>query len=163
MDEFVTFAEAQWRPLWRAAWLLTGDPQLAEDLVQGALERTWPHRDRLTSDAARRAYVHRVLVRSFVRDRRRRWHGEIPTAFPPDSAAAEPEPEVRLAVRAALDTLPSRQRSAIVLRYFLDLSEAEAADAMGCGVGTVKTHVKRALAALRQADGLHELEVEERA
>jgi RNA polymerase sigma-70 factor (sigma-E family) len=161
VDEFTVFAEAQWRTLWRAAWLLTGDAQHAEDLVQGALERSWPYRARLTSDAARRAYVLRVLTRAFTRDRRRRWHGEIPTAFPPDEAATEPEPEVRLAVRAALDALPARQRSAIVLRYFLDLSEAETADAMGCGVGTVKTHVKRALATLRQADGLHGLHVEE--
>ena len=53
-------------------------------------------------------------------------------------------------VRQALQALPRRQRAVLVLRYFLDLPEAEVADLLGCSVGTVKTHAHRGLRALRE-------------
>ena len=57
----------------------------------------------------------------------------------------------RLALRQALLTLPTRQRAALVLRYFEDHSEAEAAELLGCRIGTLKSHTARGLAALRKA------------
>ncbi len=77
VDEFAAFARLRWRALWRAAWLLTGDAYRAEDLVQAALERTWPHRTKLGTDDERTAYVYRVLIRLYQRDARRRWHGAL--------------------------------------------------------------------------------------
>jgi hypothetical protein len=108
-DEFATFARLRWRALWRAAWLLTGDAYRAEDLVQSALERTWPHRTKLGTDDERTAYVYRVLTRLYARDARRRWHGELPSAQLPESTAEQGDPALRVAVLAALDDLPTRQ------------------------------------------------------
>lgn len=160
-DEFAAFARVRWRALWRAAWLLTGDVYRAEDLVQTALERTWPHRTKLGTDAERAAYVYRVLTRLYARDARRRWHGELPSARVPESATEEGDPATRVAVLAALDDLPTRQRLAVVLRYFVDLTEVQTAAAMGCGVGSVKTHVRRGLEHLRLTPLLRDLVTEE--
>ncbi len=133
VDEFAAFARLRWRALWRAAWLLTGDAYRAEDLVQVALERTWPHRGKLGTDDERTAYVYRVLTRAYTRDARRRWHGELPSEQVPESAAEQGDPALWVAVLAALDELPPRQRLAVVLRYFADLTEVQTAAAMGCG------------------------------
>jgi RNA polymerase sigma-70 factor (sigma-E family) len=160
-DEFAAFARVRWRALWRAAWLLTGDAHRAEDLVQAALERTWPHRTKLGTDDERTAYVYRVLTRLYAREARRRWHGELPSAQVPESAAEQGDPALRVAVLAALDDLPTRQRMAVVLRYFADLTEAQTAAAMGCGVGSVKTHVRRGLEHLRRTPLMRDLVTEE--
>jgi len=66
--------------LWRSAWLLTGDDALAEDLLQTALVKAWPHYDRVAATGSFEAYVRRVLVTTYMSWRGRRWHGEIPTA-----------------------------------------------------------------------------------
>ncbi|GIJ46893.1 hypothetical protein Val02_37790 [Virgisporangium aliadipatigenens] len=86
--------------------------------------------------------------RSGGRSRRR----PLTTPDPPDRAAPDPTAGIagRLSVHAALARLAPRQRAAIVLRYFEDLSEAQTADLLGCGVGTVKSRTRDALARLRR-------------
>lgn len=161
MDDFGDFVAARGPALWRAAWLLTGDGALAEDLLQTALTRAWPHFGRVSRNGSFEAYVRRTLFTTYAGWRGRRWHGEVPTADLPEVAAHDTAPDPDL-VRA-LDTLSPRQRAVLVLRYFEDQTEAETADTLGCSVGSVKTHHRRALAALRTSPLLAETVLAEEA
>lgn len=137
--------------LLRAAWLLVGDWTGAEDLVQTAFERSWPKWGVLPDDRQRLAYVHRVLMNSFLRGRRRKWLGEVSTAdLPEPSGTDEADATVlHVGVVAAVRRLPPRQRAVIALRYLGDLTEVQTALALRCSVGTVKGYHARALTALR--------------
>jgi len=149
--DFTEYVAARGRALWRAAWLLTGDAQLAEDLVQTALTKAWPHYDRVSSNGSFEAYVRRAMVTTYTSWRGRRWRGEIPAGFLPEGAA--PDDGCDLDLVRALAGLSPRQRAVVVLRYFEDLTETETAAALGCSLGTVKAHHSRAIAHLR-ASGL---------
>lgn len=152
LEEWVT---ARGDALWRSAWLLTGEAQRAEDLVQTALGRCWPHWGRLDGDAGRfEAYVRRTMYTTYVAWWRRRWNGEVPTADVPEREATPTGAEARHDLMTALARLPRGQRAVIVLRYFDDLSERETADVLGISVGTVKSQTARALAALRTSSAL---------
>lgn len=157
-EDFRTFVAARQGPLRRAAWLLTGDAGLAEDLVQTALIRSWPHWHKLTRDGAAEAYVRRTMLTTYSSWWRRKWRSEVPGPVP-ESVGADPMAavDVTASVRCALLSLPPRQRAAVVLRYFEDLSELQTAEALGCSVGTVKSQTSRALAALRSFPGLAQL------
>lgn len=156
----VTFREfvASSSPLLlRAAWLLTGDESLARDLVQSAWERTWPRWEAVLAAEEPLAYVRTIMTSIFLTWRRRRWWGEIPTSTPWDTTAAADETEhvlLRTSVLSALGALSARQRAVIVLRYFLDLTEAQSAAELGCSVGSVKSHARRALHQLRSSPEL---------
>lgn len=154
-DGFRDFVVARQRALLRTAWLLTGDWQLAEDLVQTALAKTWPHWDRVSYDGNPEAYVRRVLVTTYATWWRRRWRNEIPTSELPELAAsadAYTMADLRDALARLLPTLPRRQRAVLVLRYYDDLSEAQTAELLGCSVGTVKSQAWKALSRLRAAE-----------
>jgi RNA polymerase sigma-70 factor (sigma-E family) len=150
-DDFDAFVAARGGALWRTAWLLTGDHHKAEDLVQTALGKAWPHWDRLSREGSFEAYVRRVLFTTYVAWWRRRWNGELPSAAVPEADADDGAVQVaqRRDLMAALAELPKGQRAVVVLRYFEDLTEAETADVLQCSVGTVKSQSARALAALR--------------
>ncbi|HET9187253.1 MAG TPA: SigE family RNA polymerase sigma factor [Acidothermaceae bacterium] len=158
--EFVLLVRTRSDALVRTARLLTGNWQTAEDLVQTALLRTWQHWDRLADPAAAEAYTRQIMARLSSTWWRRRWHGEVPTQTLPDA----PDPRgggglaesvgVRTDVAAALAKLPPRQRATIVLRFYADLTEQQAADALGCSVGTVKSNTARGLAKLRELSGV---------
>jgi RNA polymerase sigma-70 factor (sigma-E family) len=149
VEEFSQYVAARGRALWRAAWLLTGDAQLAEDLAQTALAKAWPHFERVAANGSFEAYVRRAMVTTYVSWRGRRWVGEIPSDRVPDATTGEQPVDLDL-VRA-LASLSRQQRAVVVLRYFADLTEADTAAALGCSVGTVKTHHTRAIAALRSS------------
>lgn len=153
-EGFRDYVAARSPALMRAAWLLTGNEASAEDLVQTALVRIWSRWAKLERQGSLDAYVRRVLVTTYINGWRRRWRGEVPTEVlpdgPPSGADAQAAVEQRLLVRKALAELPPRQRAVVVLRYFEDLTEAQAAQALGCSVGTVKSQTARALARLRQ-------------
>ena len=154
--DFETFVSANTDSLIRTAYLIVWDLQDAEDLVQETLLKVagrW-HRVRRMEQPV--AYARRILVNLALdgaahRTRRRReLTGE---ALPDRSDAADglrafDAPDELL---TALAALPPRQRTAIVLRYFLDLPEAEVAAAMKCSLGTVKSTAARGLARLEQA------------
>lgn len=150
--DFEAFVLARRRSLLRTAWLLTGDWERAEDLVQSALLRCYPHWGRIAAGDPD-AYVRRALARLATSWWRRRWRGEVPTEVLPERADRDPYAQVdlRLAVLGALAQLPARQRAAVVLRYLDDLSEAQTAAALDCSVGTVKSQTAAALARLRAA------------
>jgi RNA polymerase sigma-70 factor (sigma-E family) len=142
--------------LWRSAWLLTGDAQRAEDLVQTALVKCWPHWDRIARDGAVDGYVRRALVTTYTDWRRRRWTGEVPTEGLPELVVSDTDLAVRQDVLAALARLPRGQRAVVVLRFYDDLTETQTAAALGISVGTVKSQTARALSALRTSQLLEE-------
>lgn len=154
---FEEFVVARATVLLRTAWLLTGDHQLAEDLVQTALAKTWPHWSRIgaTGLGAYEQYVRKVMLTTYLAWWRRRWNAERPTADLPEPRSTADRPQEAVAARhdvlAALATLPRGQRAVVVLRYFDDLTEAQTADALDCSVGTVKSQCSKGLAALRRS------------
>ena len=151
-DGFREFVAARSPALLRTAWMLTGDAQLAEDLLQTALARTWPHWSRIR-DGQPESYVRKVMVRTQGAWWQRRWRGETPVAQLPDTASGDPYPAAddRDALTRALRALPLRQRHVVVLRYYDDVSEADVAAMLGCSVGTVKSQAAKGLDKLRLA------------
>ncbi|GAA1539379.1 SigE family RNA polymerase sigma factor [Nocardioides humi] len=153
LDGFDGFVAARGDALWRSAWLLTGDHQLAEDLVQTALAKSWRAWERVGADGFE-AYVRRVVYTTYVSWWRRRWRGERPTEHLPERAAAAEDRDARSDLVAALARLPRGQRAVVVLRYFEDLTEQQTAAVLGIGVGTVKSQCSRAIGALRSSPHL---------
>lgn len=147
--EFADFVEAAWGPLYRTAHLMVGDRAVAEDLVQTALTNTYASWHRVRELGAARAYARTAVVRSaasLFRSRARR--PEYVTDRLPETPYS-PDHSERPALMAALRQLPPRQRAVVVLRYYEDLSVAEAAHALGCSEGTVKSQTSAALGKLR--------------
>jgi RNA polymerase sigma-70 factor (sigma-E family) len=150
-DGFRAFVEAQWGPLTRTAYLLTGDRGRAEDLVQSVLEKVHRRWARIGGLDAPDAYVRRAMVNTAISWRRRRRVTEVPllgTDAPAGSDAYQ-QVEQRQQVIEALRALPPRMRAVLVLRYFEDLGEADIAATLGCSVGTVKSQASRGLDRLR--------------
>ncbi|GGO76123.1 SigE family RNA polymerase sigma factor [Nocardioides deserti] len=141
---FEGFVAARGDALWRAAWLLNGDHQLAEDLVQTALGKSWRAWDRVGPEAFE-AYVRRAMFTTHASWWRRKWRGERPTADLPEGPTPGADSSARLDLVIALAALPRGQRAVVVLRYFEDLTERETADVLGISVGTVKSQASRAL------------------
>lgn len=147
-EEFTDLVNRRWHALVRAAILLGCSAAESEDVVQAALTRCYRSWGRVRRADDPDAYVHRVLVNTFIdTTRRRSWH-ELPVAAPGDGAAREANHEVRLDVERALGQLTAEQRLVVVLRYYLDLSERQTAVALGVPPGTVKSRLARGLAAL---------------
>ncbi|GAB3818460.1 SigE family RNA polymerase sigma factor [Tessaracoccus terricola] len=137
--------------LWRAAWLLTGDSQHAEDLVQTALVKTYGKYKSMNDDDHFEAYVRKTIYRTFCSWwRRRSWRGEFAVAEPrEDSGLSVADPELSVDVARALEELPRMQRSVVVLRYFEDRPVSEVAELLGISQGTVKSYAHRACESLR--------------
>lgn len=148
--DFERFVAERGPRLLRVAWLLTGDAHLAEDLVQTALAKVWPQWSRI-ADGNPEAYVRKTLVNTYASWRRRHWSGEVPHSELPEVSTTDVFANVDLehSLAAAIRTLPPRQRSVVVLRYFEDLSVAETARVLHCRPGTVKSQAVKALRTLR--------------
>ena len=157
-SEFADFALARAGALHRAAYLMVGDAQLAQDLVQEALTKTYVAWPRLRDPRNAEAYCRKAITTTAISwYRRKGWRNERPTEHLPEDAHGAAGPESSVAERdpvwKELRQLPPRQRAALVLRYYEDLSEAQTAEAMGCAVGTVKSQVSAALTKLRERLG----------
>ena len=154
--DFDEFVAARGSALWRTAWLLTGDRHRAEDLLQTALGKAWPHWRRVSRSGSFEAYVRKTMFTTYVAWYRRRWNAEVPTEHLPEQSGVDVAEGVAYQrdIAAALAQLPRGQRAVTVLRYFEDLSEAQTAEVLGCSVGTVKSQTSRALAALRSSPAL---------
>ena len=147
---FDEFAASRLQAVLRFATALTGDPDLAKDLVQEVLIRA---SERWAAIGSPEAYVRKMVVNEYLSWRRRSWR-LIPSGEGDHIAAgASPDPADRCVERQALlgemAKLPRRQRTALVLRYYEGFSDAEISELMGCTPSTVRGHVFRALAALR--------------
>jgi RNA polymerase sigma-70 factor (sigma-E family) len=150
-DSFRDYVAARLAGLSRAAYLLTGDRHLAEDLVQQALIQVASRWEKISAGGDPDPYVRRVLYHQHVSWWRRRRLLDRPHADPPETAVGDrvSDKDTELTVRQALRRLTPRQRAVLVLRYFEDLTEVQTAEVMGCSVGTVKSNTRDALARLR--------------
>jgi RNA polymerase sigma-70 factor (sigma-E family) len=150
---FDAFVVAHGGSLARSAFLLTGDRQLAEDLVQTALAKVSLRWDRVAAKGHPGPYVRATIVRTAIGWRRRRWTGEVPVGVLPEQLDGDGTGAVdaRDRLRRALLVLPARQRAAVVLRFYEDRSETDVAALMGCSAGTVKSQTAKGLARLRVA------------
>jgi RNA polymerase sigma-70 factor (sigma-E family) len=148
--DFTAYVLARQRHFARFAYLLTGDPHSAEDLVQTALAKVYRRWDRI--EGAPDAYVRRVIINEHNSWWRRTWRHREVTGSDLITYADPPAPPDTYAdgdLRAHIRNLPPQQRAAIVLRYYEDLTEAQTAAILGVSVGTVKSHTSRALSSLR--------------
>jgi RNA polymerase sigma-70 factor (sigma-E family) len=128
-------------PLVRLAYLLTSDPDVAEDLVQEAFVRTWKAWGKLRDKEAAPFYLRRAVVNLAKSSLRRRRVERRPM----ESRPAEPDPSIRVDLIRAVRTLPPRQRACIVMKYYADMSEADIASTLGISSGTVKSQTHKAL------------------
>jgi RNA polymerase sigma-70 factor (sigma-E family) len=158
-QQFEEFMTSRWAGLVRLAFGLTGDRWLAEDLAQTALVSAYASWWRVRRADDPDAYVRRILINA-SKSRWRRSRAEQPAepqAEVPDPAA-DPAAAIgeRSALLTALAALPPRQRAVVVLRYWEDLSDAQAAALLGCSASTVRSQAARALAKLRASGALAE-------
>lgn len=150
---FAEFVAARSASLYRTAYLMVGEHALAQDLLQEALTKTYVAWPRLREVANAEAYTRRAITNTAISwSRKKSWH-ERPTDTVPEPATHTGHADelgTREWLWAELQQLPPRQRAALVLRFYEDLSEAQTAAAMGCAVGTVKSQVSQGLGRLRQ-------------
>lgn len=152
-DEFV---RAELGALARFSGALAGDRHLAEDMLSDALVKVARHWRRISAMDDPAAYVRRVVVNTYLSDRRRAQRRQtVPTSdlrvldqAAPDAAVAV---VARQEVAALLALLPPRQKTAVVLRYLLDETDEQIAEELGCSPGTVRSHLSHARATLRLA------------
>lgn len=153
-ESFVEFVRSRADRLLDIAWLVTRDPEDARDAVQDALAGLYRQRSRLPEGDEFEAYVYRTVVNACLGVIRRRPRS-LPVAQPEQLRTAPVGADPAQAVEAAdqvwrlCGTLPPDQRAAVVLRFYEDLSFAEIATALGCKEPTARSHVHRAMLALR--------------
>jgi RNA polymerase sigma-70 factor (sigma-E family) len=140
----------------RLAYGLTGDLGHAEDVAQAAFARVYAAWGRLARAGDPDAYLRQVVVNE---NRRRFRKQRVPEDLPgdlPDAGVTDTAGDLddRAMLLAALARLGPRQRAVVVLRYWMDMSEADTAATLNCSVGTVKSQASRALATLRQITGV---------
>lgn len=154
-EEFSSYAAERWPALVRSGVVLGCSLEEAQDLAQTTLLRCYTAWRRVQRAADRDAYVYRILLNCHRDSRRRRWWGERPTPDLPDRGVADATASVDAAdaVHRALGSLSRVNREVVVLRYVAGLGERETAELLGVAVGTVKSRLSRALAAL--ADSPH--------
>jgi len=157
--QFDAFFDTYHRDLARLAYLLSGDPDAADDLTAEALTEAWKRWDRVAGCDVPIAYVRRIVVnlaasrvRGLVRERRGwRLLGAVWS-----ERAEEPDVAANTDVRAALAHLPVRKRACVILRHYYGLSERETAVTLGISVGTVKSQTSRGVAELAALLGARE-------
>jgi RNA polymerase sigma-70 factor (sigma-E family) len=153
-EEFAEFMRGRWPAMVRLAYALTGDLEDAHDVAQSAFVRAYASWGRVRRTGDPDAYVRRIVINeNRKRFRGRRVPEDLPGNLPETAAGGHPGADAvaeRQALLDALGRLGPRQRAVVVLRYLLDMSEAETAAALNCSVGTVKSQASRALATLRR-------------
>ncbi|MFE0459685.1 SigE family RNA polymerase sigma factor [Kitasatospora sp. NPDC058965] len=145
-DAFDGFVAARYAAVLRAACLIAADPHDAMDLLHDSLAQVYARRHAIRDPGATEGYGRRTMRGTHV-SRWRRVRREVPTGVLPDWSTEQSQRDP--VVEAALRALPPRQRAAVVLRYYLDLSTARVTHELGCSQATAKTHLARALKTLR--------------
>jgi RNA polymerase sigma-70 factor (sigma-E family) len=150
-DDLTAFLDARGDALLRTAVLLAPGREAGEDLLQEALERLLRKWHKV--DGNPEGYLRRIMYNRAVDGWRRRARRPEVLGLPVEAAVADHASrlELRLALVAALELLPPRQRAAVVARHWEQLSEAETAAALGCSVAAVKAAAARGLKTLRKA------------
>jgi RNA polymerase sigma-70 factor (sigma-E family) len=149
--EFSEYVRAQHPALVRFATVLTGRTWLAEDLVSDVLGRAFERWESIGAMDRPHAYVRRMIVNEHLSWRRRAHRIPTPQPDVPDGTVADGTAEHadRDAMIALLAQLPRRQRAAVVLRYYVGMSDAEVAAELDCRESTVRSQIARALRTLR--------------
>jgi RNA polymerase sigma-70 factor (sigma-E family) len=160
--DFETWVTARGPGLLRLAYVLSGDAEQAQDLVQEALARAYPRWSRIATMEHPDAYVRRIIINTHT-SWWRRWRHERSGALPSDLAEFHPGEPVgeddRLVLWRSCLALPHDQRVALVLRYYEGLEYAEIAALTGVREGSVRSRVSRGLAELRRRLRVEEVEV----
>jgi RNA polymerase sigma-70 factor (ECF subfamily) len=156
LDAFSTLTAAHVPRLYRVASLILRDEDAAADAVQDALLAAWRDLPGLRDPSRFDAWLHRLLVRACYRSAgKRRRAAVVEIRVPPEQLPFAPEHEHALVVRDQLERgfrrLSSEQRTVVVLRHYLGLTQSETAEVMGVPVGTVESRQTRAMQALRAA------------
>ena len=152
--EYAAFVAERWSPLVRAAVFLGASPHEAEDLVQATMLRCYRKWDRVRAADDRDGYVYRMLLNVLRSERRSAWWRHRSSSRIEDGLAALTSTDaveahaVADAVHRAMLGLSKEQREVVVLRYFVQLSEAQTAAVLGIPPGTVKSRLSRSLARL---------------
>lgn len=149
--EFSAYVAARSRALERYAFVLTGDRQRAEDLVQNALLRLYRQWNRVSALEHPDAYVRQIVTNQYLDWRRRRQHTETSDLL--EAGRPAPDPAVGVVDRdelaRALQGITPHQRTVLVLRHVEGLDDEAIATVLGCSVGTVRTHAARGRERLR--------------
>jgi RNA polymerase sigma-70 factor (sigma-E family) len=132
---------------------MCGDWHQAEDLVQTTLAKVFVAWGRVRRTSNAESYARKVMLNTFLSQRRLKRSGELPTAEFGDLPAPGPDADLRLTLLTALRQLPPRSRAAVVLRYVEDHSIESVAELMGTTPAAVKSMNARGLAQLRQLLG----------
>ncbi|MEO7069224.1 MAG: sigma-70 family RNA polymerase sigma factor [Nostocoides sp.] len=152
-DAFEQLVKAKAEGLARLAYLLTGNAQDAEDLVQTTFLRAYTHRRRIVEMDAPTAYLRTILLNAHLSDRRAA-ACRVQTQTLGDTEPAAPDRTEGLAADDAvwrlLATLPKQQRATLVLRVYLGMKAKEIADVLGVGEPTVRSNAARGLESLRR-------------
>jgi RNA polymerase sigma-70 factor (sigma-E family) len=146
---FEAFVHATAGSMHRTAVLLCGDHHLAEDLTQSAYAKVFASWRRVTAADDPVAYTRRVLVRTFLSHRRLRRSSERPVDVVPEAAGRTDDPTLRLDLLAALQSLSADDRAVLVLRFWEDLSSADAARLLGTTDAACRQRTARALTRIR--------------
>ncbi len=158
-SEFTEYVQARTPWLRRIAYLLCQDWHRADDLTQAAFLKLYLNWDRARKAAHFDAYVRTILVRTFLNEQRTTWWARMSlreSGIPETgSAGFSGGVDDMVDLSAALAGVPPRQRAALVLRFYCDLSVIETAELLGCSPGTVKSQTSRGLDTLRAAVGTH--------
>lgn len=151
-EQYTAYVTARLPWLQRVAYLLCQDWDRADDLVQAALTKLYVNWRRAGSVENVDGYARTVLVRVFLAEQRTSWWRRVSAVRDlPEASSAHTDHDTDLDLRAALRGLAPRQRAAVVLRFYCDLSVEQTADVLNCSTGTVKSQTSRGLAALRHA------------
>jgi RNA polymerase sigma-70 factor (sigma-E family) len=153
--DFEEFVASRQRALLRMAYLLCGDQHMAEDIVQEALTKCYRRWRRVCRTDLPERYVQRVIVTSHIDWVRRRSAKEVPRDSAGDQTAGRIDDHARVIddrdqMMRALERLPYRQRTILVLRYYEDLDDHAIAQLLAIGESTVRSQRARALAGLRE-------------
>ena len=151
-NDFDRFVTDNSDALLRTVYLMVGDLHEAQDLVQETLFKVaskWPRVSRMDNPMA---YTRRILINQALNgaSKRSRNRAELKATPLAETAASAAPLDIHDELFDALAALPPRQRAALVLRYFLDLPEAEVAAALHCSLGTVKSSTSRGLKRLEE-------------
>jgi RNA polymerase sigma-70 factor (sigma-E family) len=149
--DFSAYMSARQPALYRTAYLLAGDHAGAEDLLQNAFAKLYLSWDKVRDREALDGYVRRIMVNEHNSLWRRAWkrREHVTDTIPEAGAHDEYDDGMGGLLWSFVQTLPPKQRTVVVLRYYEQLSEAETAAVLGVSVGTVKSQASRALAGLR--------------
>jgi RNA polymerase sigma-70 factor (sigma-E family) len=153
--EFDEYVAARGPALERYAFVLTGDAQRSQDLVQTALVKAYRRWRWVVRAGHPDAYVRRIVTTSYLDWRRRRSSDERPVETVPDLGRTAADPADRVAerdeIRRALATLTPQQRAVLVLRHYEGYDDGAIAAVLGCSEGTVRAHASRGGQRLREA------------